>query len=467
MRPEIGRPVWARWAPGWAKHWARDSALLLASQVSAVVTTSVLAILIARSLGPSDWGIFSGFLGLTLALSIVANFGIGAWLLRELSGLWADEGEDHHASRASAARLVSGGVFLNAALGATLVLGTLVVVLAARFDAGVAVALVSLMVYGALVAASAGFEAYFRSRRKLRVVVVAVLLEKVVLLALVAVAVGLGFGIPGIAVMYAAAGVSRVGYYAAKLLAEGHISLEPPGFASIAQTTGRSLPFALNAASLNVIPRFDTFILVAFSTTAAGYFATGDRALGPVLMIPWVMSSALYPFLPAEGTSSRSGRRILLLFVVVGSVVAAVGIAVAPALIPLVFGSSYRDAVPVVEVMLLAIPFVYGTNALLPQLYTRKRERAVLAASVGTSALGSVAIVVGQATVGAEGAATGYVLRQALFLVGLAGLMFLPLRRRSGLEPEPIEASGPAAVYAAAEGLPQGADERPQTRPVS
>jgi O-antigen/teichoic acid export membrane protein len=467
VRVELGGRIIARRVPRWAKHWARDSALLLASQVSAVVTTSVLAILIARSLGPSDWGIFSGFLGLTLALSIVANFGVGAWLLRELSALWADGGIAAEASRASAGRLVSGGVVLNSTLGGALVVGTLAVVAAARFDLGTAIALVSLMVYGALLAAAAALEAYFRSRRELRVVVVAVLLEKLVLLALVALAVALGFGVTGIAVMYAAAGVSRIGYYGVKLLAGSDVTLERPRLSSLARTGVQSLPFALNAASLNIIPRFDTFILVAFSTTAAGYFATGDRVLGPAVMIPWVMSSALYPFLASETASSRTGRRILLLFVVVGSAIAAVGVALAPVLIPAVFGSSYREAVPVVQVMLLAIPFIYGTNALLPQLYTRKRERAVLAASIGTSALGSVAIVVGQVTAGPEGAASGYVLRQAFFLVGLGAVMFWPLRRRGHSRAGLMDAAGRPAAYATADGHPQAAEERPGTSSVS
>ncbi len=459
MRAKLGRRLLASWVPWWAKHWARDSALLLISQASAVVATSLLAILIARSLGPSDWGVFSGFLGLTLALSVVANFGVGAWLLRELSALWADDDISDDSSRGSAARLVSGGVALNASLGGALVLATLVVVLAARLAVGTAVALLSLVIYAALIAAAGALEAYFRSRRELRVVLVAVLLEKVILLALVGVVVALGFGITGIAVMYATAGLARVGYYGAKLIVGDYIRLERPRPSSLTRTAVRSLPFALNAASLNLVPRFDTFILLAFSSTAAGYFATGDRILGPAVMIPWVMGTTLYPFLPKEDAGSRAGRQILLLFIVVGSIVAAMGVVLAPVLIPQIFGGSFDDAVPVVQVMLLAVPFIYASNALVPQLYTRKRERAVLVATLGTSVLGSLAIVVGQLLVGPVGAATGYVLRQVFFVVGLGAVMSLH-SRGSGVRTG-SELATPAAAYANGDGRPQPAEERP------
>jgi hypothetical protein len=78
--------------------------------------------------------------------------------------------------------------------------------------------------------------------------------------------------------------------------------------------------------------------------------------------------------------------------------------------------------VHVVQIMLVAIPFVYGSNAMLAQLYTAGRERSILVVALGISALGTVAIVAGQLAVGVTGAAGGYVLRQVLFLAGLVAI---------------------------------------------
>lgn len=410
------------WLPGWAMDWARDSALLLFSQFSAVVATSLVAILLARNLGPSDWGLFSGLLGVSQAFAIVASFGVATWLLRELSQLRNVEQTASAEASKRAGHLVSGAIALNVALAAVLILGTLAVTLLVGLDPGATFALVGLMVYGASSAVSAAMEAFFRSRRQLRPFMSAILLEKVVLLSLVGVAVSAGQGVSTIAVIYIVAGIARLLVDGINIHASKHVALARVSFDSVRTTLRASMPFALNTASLNILPRLDAIILVTLSTTAAGYFALSDRILGPAIMIPWVMSSALYPFLARDPERSAAGWKIAGVFVSAGSLLAVAGIALAPTLVPLIFGNAYDEAVHVVQIMLLAIPFVYGSNAMLAQLYTAGRERSILVVALGISALGTVAIVAGQLAVGVTGAAGGYVLRQVLFLAGLVAI---------------------------------------------
>ena len=92
--------------PVWIGSWARDGALLLVSQFTAVLATTLLAILLTRGLGPSEWGIFAGLLGLSLAFSAVVNFGVSAWLLRELSQLWIDHDSSEDETRRSVGQLI-------------------------------------------------------------------------------------------------------------------------------------------------------------------------------------------------------------------------------------------------------------------------------------------------------------------------------------------------------------------------
>jgi O-antigen/teichoic acid export membrane protein len=105
-------------------------------------------------------------------------------------------------------------------------------------------------------------------------------------------------------------------------------------------------------------------------------------------------------------------------------------------MIPLLFGEAYEPAVAVTQIMILATPFIYGNNILLAQLYTSRRERSVLGATIGTSIFGTGAIVVGQLTLGPTGAASGYVIRQVLFLVGLIAVAFAPVARKRGRRAE-------------------------------
>jgi hypothetical protein len=124
-----------------------------------------LAILLARHLGPRDWGLFSAFLGFSLGLSIFIEFGLTQWLLRELAGPWAR----HHSTekvplpgRRRAGRIVGASVAVNAVFGATIIVGAGVAAAAFRIGPSSAVLLLALVTYGALLASCSALEAVFR-----------------------------------------------------------------------------------------------------------------------------------------------------------------------------------------------------------------------------------------------------------------------------------------------------------------
>jgi O-antigen/teichoic acid export membrane protein len=105
-----------------------------------------------------------------------------------------------------------------------------------------------------------------------------------------------------------------------------------------------------------------------------------------------------------------------------GVAVAVLAIALAPWGVPFVFGSKYRDAVPTVQVFMLALPFIYATNVLLAYVYSARRETLVLVVTLVISGLGTCAVLVGQALGGSTAAAAGVVLRQAMFTVALLAI---------------------------------------------
>ena len=409
--------------PSWIRSWATDSAALLFSQAGAVIATSALAILLARHLGPKNWGIFSGVLSLSLALSIFIELGLGAWLLRELSQLWArDEVESEpRAARIRAGELVVSSVATNVVLGAGMIVGAAVV--AAAFGVGTTTAflLISLVSYGGLAAASATLETVFRARRRVGRVMTATLLEKVFLLALVIIFLALGFSIVAIGVAYLLAGAAHIAYDVTMIVRSKDLARVVPSKRIVRDVARASLPFVMVRASLNIIPYVDNFILAAISAVAAGYFAVGVRALGPVIIIPAVMSTALYPFLARESESSRAGWQVVGLLSAVGATIAAVAIVLSPPLVPLLFGAAFTPAIGVVQVMFLATPFVFAANPLLAHVYSARLERRRLGLALGAiSCLGTGAVIAGQILFGPVGAAAGYVLRQILFTLILA-----------------------------------------------
>jgi O-antigen/teichoic acid export membrane protein len=412
----------------WARGWLSDSAQLLVSQALTILATSVAAIAIARTLDPSDWAVFSAFLGLSMALALVADFGIATWLLRELSSLLAEDGE---AAAERSSRVVGSGLVVNAAMALPLLVGALVWSAAARPGAAVAAALLSLLAYGALTAGGNALEAVLRARRRVRLVLCVSLVEKTVLVTLLLAGVALGWGLVEIGVSYLAAGLARVAFDGIVVFGGGRIPLVRPAVRDVAGVARTSLPFALNAASLNLVPRLDTLVLLALSTTSAAWFAIGDRVLGPAFLIPGTLGAALYPFMATHAAKRTSPWVLAGAMGAVGVVVAGVGIALAPVLVPLLFGDVYEDAVPVVQVMLLSVPIVFTTSPLLVIAYSHRKERSLLVPMLGVSLVGTVAIVLGEAAGGAVFAGAGYVARFALFLVVVASVSFMAWREHA------------------------------------
>jgi PST family polysaccharide transporter len=400
--------------PPWIRPWAADSGLLLFSQLAVIAATSTLAILIARSLTPHEWGIFSGFLALSVALAVFSEFGVGTWLMRELSELSASEQHSTFA-RTRAGQMLVGGSSLSASIGGVFVAATAVTAMFLGLEPGLQLAVVALVGYTALISTCGALETFFRSQRKLRRVLAATLLDKMVIVVLVALFVIGGFGI-----------FYDVG---AIVLARSQLVLSKPTLADIRAVLAASTPFAANRASLNVVPRLDAFLLALLSPAAAGYFALGDRIVGPALIVPVLASGALFPFLAREANDSNAGWRVVILFTLAGTALAGVGIPLAPSLVPFVFGSDYREAVPIVQVMLVVIPFVFASNALLAHLYSSRRERRGLTFTLAAVALGGTAAILGgQVFSGTVAAGAGYVLRQALFVASLVVAGLLPNR---------------------------------------
>ncbi len=419
--------------PEWIGHWLRDTRLLLASQLVVVLVTIALAIILARGLGPSDWGLFSALLGLSLALSTFVDLGLGTWLLRGLSRLHEDEPalEGRHRE---ASRRILGAALANITFGVVLVIGAAVVVAVLQTEIATAVTLLGLIGYTVFLTTSNCLEAFLRSERKVKLVVTAALLEKCLLVALVGIGVLLSASIWLIALAYLLAGLVRVSFVGFLIFVRQHLPVVVPGYRHVRRFVLSGVPFAFNTVALNVIPRLDPFIIALLSATAAGYFAVGDRIVTAALIVPAVAGTALYPFLARDAGGSRVTWKISAGMMLVGFAAAVAGIFLAPFAVPALFGSDYRAAVPVVQIMLFVIPFVYASTPLLVQLYTSGNERKVLGATLLASLVGTTAILVGQASVGATGAAAGSVVRQALFTATLGGIAFAQTRTAADVE---------------------------------
>ncbi len=413
----------------WARAWAKDSAVLLASQLSAVAVGWLLVVVLARSLGPSQFGLFSALYALSQGLAMVVDFGLVTFLLRDFAALDLSR-------RSSEQQLAPARTLLGGALGLTTLLSIAVLTLALAASASLGASLeliaglIGLMGYTFALAGAAILESGFRARRDFGPVVALTLGEKVVLLAALGSAVSLGAGVPLLAGCYLGVGLGRLAVAAVCLRRRTGLGVARPAVGSVVAVARAAAPFAVNRASLTLITRIDVALIALFSTVDAAYYAVGDRTNTMLVIGAATLTSTLYPFL--EGSTTQRMRRSLHVSGVMaclGLALAVPGVLLAENLLAILVGADYEGGAATLRIMLLAAPFMFGANALLSGLYSAGREGDVAWLTGVVSVLGTTAVVLGEAAHGTEGAAIGFLARQVAFALCLAVAAVATARR--------------------------------------
>ena len=75
----------------WLSAWLQDSAVFVVSQLLSGVAGWILVVIVARKLGPADFGLFSGLYATAQTAAIVVDFGLISLLLRDFAGLKLSE----------------------------------------------------------------------------------------------------------------------------------------------------------------------------------------------------------------------------------------------------------------------------------------------------------------------------------------------------------------------------------------
>jgi O-antigen/teichoic acid export membrane protein len=409
----------------WAGAWFRDSGLMLVSQGALTATATLVTILLARTLSKYQFGLFSSFLGLAQALSFVVDAGLSTWLLRECSRIRASTATLDHQD-ANVAKLLGNALSAVTYMGIAAVVGSAAIGLVLGLSPQLSLTQGAFMGYIALLAAATALEARLRSERRLGQVLSAVLLEKASLLLLVGIVLALGGGLLLVGAAYLFAGFLRVSLdylRSYRPLGPSRLFVKPRTIFSLLRETA---PFAFNSAALTFLPRLDTAVVATVSVIGASYYALGFQIVTTAALVPAIASITLLPLLAANRRTQESRWKVFGVMSVIGVVAAGIGVLLAPLVVPLLFGNTYRTAVGAIQIMMLAIPPIFACNALMPFLYTQGHEHDVLRWVLVPSVLGTCLVLSGEIVVGPKGASLGLVIRYLLITLSF---VFLSIRR--------------------------------------
>ena len=389
-----------------AREATRGSAIKLGAELLGRVLALVTSLLIARGLGPADFGVFAFLSGVAVLLSEVGDAG--------LQGT---------AQRALVAHTLS----LRSMLRAKALLLTVALAAAAALALGSQVLLAPLVLYYLLAGWSEFLGVALRARGRRGSEAATILCLRAATLSLVVLVFVRGLGLSGLAWALAASPLPAiaVGF---GLLRRGDREAEPaaPEARDSVGVLRLALPLGLNGLLALLSLRVEILALPFFvDDQATGWFAAALKVVDSLILVPAAIAAGAMPALTREALSGGRGpvRERTATSVALLGVPAAVGLfALAPGVVLLLYGSEYAPAALPLRLLAPALLAIFLNNVLLHALLALGRAPLLPRLTAVRVAVAGVAALLLIPSLGIAGAALGFT---------LAELALLPLAARA------------------------------------
>jgi O-antigen/teichoic acid export membrane protein len=296
-----------------ARRVARNSLLPFVANLAGRAMAIVTAAVMARTLGATGTGLYAVAVNLWLYASIVADFGLGTWLTREVARL-AGDGTDEDQYPARARQTVADVLGLRLVLGAlalpVLLLGALVAgsVQGTGPDA-VLLATVALLGLGLLPGAvGAAGTAVFNAYEEMTFPAAVQLVTAAATSAAGVVLLLLGFDVVALGWISLVANLGTAAVFAfacARRFFPLKVNVSPTRQLALARD---AFPLMLNSLLNNVFFRFDVQVLQSKGTAVVGYYANAYKVIDAAGAIPSSFVLALFPLLARRAGGAESER---------------------------------------------------------------------------------------------------------------------------------------------------------------
>lgn len=383
----------------------RTLSVIGTARIVASASQAVTLLLLARTLGPVEFGQFAAVLGGLTALSIIADGGATYAVGR------------HHPTPRSIVEILRAGRLLSVAT--LLVSVPVVAVVTEQSDTVAVVAGLMLCVWVPLERQAEVAGAYLLARGQDGVVGVAYLLRRVPTLAAVLLVPATVSPVAVFAVMMVATAGAAAVALARRITAETAV---PPTSGRIRRLIPQRAvwtllrPYWVTVAGQGV-RQVDVAVLGGVSGAAvAGVFAPASRLVPALLLIPGTFTQLLLARLSVSG--ERLEARLMVSVVAVSAATFVPLAVLADVWVPLLLGEAYTASAAVVRVVVVSLVLATVSSVFASALHARDGAgRVAVAVWIGaTSTIGLIAVWGGQhGAIGAAWAvATGYAVQCVL-----------------------------------------------------
>jgi PST family polysaccharide transporter len=383
----------------------RSFLTLLAGEGAARVLGLVTVLLLARRLGPGGFGLITFGTALVAWFGVVADAGTTLVTTRDI----AREPKEFSsiAERALGLRLAMAGVAVVILVGCSLAFAR------STYDRNVYILFAI-----ALPAIALNLRWMVLGVRGARLLAVGNITAQAVLLGGVILFVSEHQAVT-VALLSDAAEFASAGVILALLVPRYGLLRPRIDFAFWRTTLRQGLPLMVSSFARGIIYSFDLLVITrALGPPSAGYYGAASR---PVLFFVTAIGLFYVSFLASYSAARPEAaaplfRRSARVSLVVGVPIAIVMTAGAELIVPVMFGSEYRHAAPVLAVLAWKIPFSALSSPYNGLLIVENRRRSLMWNNVAGASVNIVGDVIAVATVGIVGVAVVNLLATATIL---------------------------------------------------
>ena len=393
--------------------FANVAALAMGQAIAMVLGLMTHAIL-ARAVGPADYGILGFAIAVISYFGVVAALGIDTWATREIA---ADRGRVREVTGAATAIRLAlstasffGIVILVSAWGRDALIGTVVLIQG-----------VSLFI------AALSFDFAFQGIERMEAVARRQVLSAVIALAGVAASLNLGGGI------VAAAVVLQCAAAAATLVMIWEFT-RTVGFPIVGRRIlgdwrgilRDNAPLAVTGLLVSLYTYIDVVMLGFMRPTVeVGLYVASVRIMMIGLVVAAVLRTAILPVLARLHTSPdqrrEAGAHNAAFVSAAGGLAAAGGFVLAPDILTVIYGNDFREAATVLRLLMVNLLFANVAEVFHTQLVAWRLQNQQMLIMAGGAALNIALNLVTIPQYGMEGAAVATI-ASTLLVVALAAL---------------------------------------------
>ena len=351
---------------------ARNTTAMLAGQILIKILAFAFSILVVRRLGPNDFGEYSAAMAYAFILAMLSDWGTSTWAVREM----ARQPETH-------TWIVPNVMALRAILSVLVIIGT---TLSAWFLGkppdmvlGIFIASLALLLY----AFQGPLESVLIAHERLDLSAAFNVLNQITFIVLGTLALIVGAGYLGL-LSASLAGVLVMGSACAWITYNVlHLKFAHPTQQQSWKLLVNSVPFGIIGIVSEFTRRFGTvFMSFALTHAAIAWFSVPYNLILMLLLLAQSLALAIYPTMVKEYDSGRGAIRdtvqLAMRFLFLLSFPIAVGgCLLADPIIRLLYGEDYIPAIPVMQVLIWSLPFMFLAEILGRTCITLHRERQV------------------------------------------------------------------------------------------